>query len=538
MQKTDPNTLDTDGDILRNPLSISPFLLKDTLHAIALDAVRVGHARSTLSVARGDPLYMANHQAKQALALMTKAAADISVLLATEEDGSLCALVEQAWQSACGAAAPQVVAWADQIILAAAEAMEDGTAGDARANLLSALARHLGGEGYGDPQGEPVIRTLVARHMEEHVLGLPIGHLPTSEVVLTDGAGGAIGATLNAQVAAGYLRSGDTVAMVAPLYAPYQEVCQKLGLNLLLLHCRSEAGYIPDETDLEQFAIAAAATPFKLLIVVEPSNPTGRPMPPAVVDAAAQIVREQRAVVLLDIVYQELLDAPTTQYTLAHALPEQTLIIYSLSKAYCQTGSRVGAIATTAGGATWIGMCMGFTLPLRRALVRAKDANGGATAHVTMVPPAQQWKAITHLLLGEEHLRRWRAELKHRYSAFCQGLGLPIPLGLGQAVVPYYLMVDLAELVTDWSQEVAFKCLRAQMDAGEVSPGDALRALAEAGVEVLYAARFFPQREEAHRWLVRISVANQPVPALREVAVRTRAALRALTLQSTNRLAA
>jgi N-succinyldiaminopimelate aminotransferase len=75
-----------------------------------------------------------------------------------------------------------------------------------------------------------------------------------------------------------------------------------------------------------------------------PSNPTGRVLPPAWLEALAELARRRDLWLLSDEVYEEYV------YRGSHAsigalAPERTVSVFSFSKSYGMAGSRVGALA-------------------------------------------------------------------------------------------------------------------------------------------------------------------------------------------------
>lgn len=397
--------------------------------------------------------------------------------------------------------------------------------GQQESTLLLRMAEGIHGRRYGAPAGDPPAQAVMAHHLNHHVFGLSSAQAFTPDtLVFTDGAGHGIGTVVNALRDTSYLRPGDTVALLAPLYAPYQEIAALRGLHVLPLYGAKEHNYQPGPVERMHFEAAAREQQVKLLIAVDPSNPTGRPLSRSTVRWLAALLQELGAIALVDAVYQELLDQPTLQHTLLHELPEQTLIIYSLSKAYCQTGSRLGAIAYSPLAERWLERRIGAHP--RKLLLAGKDSSGGPLAHVTLLATPEQWRTICLLLLPEPHLAQWRAALKRRYTLFHQLLDLELPADLGRSVVPYYLLLELDQLAERWAaKEPRYRPLTQAIAAGGMRPGRLLEILADHGVEVLYAARFYPGREEEHRWHVRISVANQPEAVLAEAAARMRLAL-------------
>jgi N-succinyldiaminopimelate aminotransferase len=75
-----------------------------------------------------------------------------------------------------------------------------------------------------------------------------------------------------------------------------------------------------------------------------PSNPTGRVLPRACLEALAELARQRDLWLLSDEVYEDYVYRGE-HVSIGSLAPERTLSVYSFSKAYGMAGNRVGALA-------------------------------------------------------------------------------------------------------------------------------------------------------------------------------------------------
>jgi aspartate/methionine/tyrosine aminotransferase len=182
---------------------------------------------------------------------------------------------------------------------------------------------------YTDVWGLPDLRDAIAARASAQT-GVPVAR---ANVLVTGGA------------------TAGLMAAVAALVAPGEEVLL-LGPRWPLIegHVRL-AGATPVEVplfigDLSPDAAAAAVRArvtekTAAVYVNTPSNPTGRVLPPATVDALARVAREANLWLIADEVYELYVYAGTHRPAYA-AAPERTIAAHSLSKAWGLAGARCG----------------------------------------------------------------------------------------------------------------------------------------------------------------------------------------------------
>ena len=198
---------------------------------------------------------------------------------------------------------------------------------------------------YTSPTGIPELKQAIADKLlrENDVSVSP------NQVVVTSGVKHAVNNVLQA-----LLNPGDEVLIPAPYWVTYPELVKLYGGVPVFLPTSVETGYKITPAQLE-----AAVTPrTKLLILCNPSNPTGMVYGRTELEAFADILVRHDVYVLSDEIYEHILYDGRERVSIASLGPkilERTLIVNGLSKAYAMTGWRVGYFAGPANLAKAIG---------------------------------------------------------------------------------------------------------------------------------------------------------------------------------------
>ena len=139
------------------------------------------------------------------------------------------------------------------------------------------------------------------------------------------------------------IEPGDRVVTVSPLYRQTWGLAQNLGATVVSLNLRPELDWQPDPTDIER-----VITPdTKLIIVINPNNPTGRILTEESRSKILDCARGSGAWLLADEVYQgaELGGNTTPSFWGTY---ERVIVVNGLSKAYGLPGLRIGWIVAPA----------------------------------------------------------------------------------------------------------------------------------------------------------------------------------------------
>lgn len=207
-------------------------------------------------------------------------------------------------------------------------------------DMLKRLAANSGSNksaGYGEIEGEPVLRDVYARHVND-IYG---SNLDSANIHITSGCNQAFVATLMALT-----QAGDRIVLTNPCYFNHEATANMLGLDIAYAPCKQSDTFLPSLDTL----LPLLTESVRVVALVSPNNPTGAVYPP---DLLASIFKEcqRRGIwLLLDETYRDFL--PESQRP-SHQLFsndnwQQTFVqLYSFSKALCIPGHRLGAL--TAG---------------------------------------------------------------------------------------------------------------------------------------------------------------------------------------------
>ena len=141
------------------------------------------------------------------------------------------------------------------------------------------------------------------------------------------------------------LNPGDEVIVPAPYWVTYTESVAMAGGVPVVVNCDEASGF---KMTPEQFE--AAITPkTKLLILNNPSNPTGMFYDKAELQALADICVKHDLYIMSDEIYYGLLydnKEFTSVAALSEDIKERTVIVNGVSKSYAMTGWRIGYTAS------------------------------------------------------------------------------------------------------------------------------------------------------------------------------------------------
>jgi N-succinyldiaminopimelate aminotransferase len=199
------------------------------------------------------------------------------------------------------------------------------------------VAEHPGMHRYTSVHGLPeLLDAIVERERERTGLALE-----RENVLVAAGATGGLGA-----VAGAILDPGDEVLILAPYWPLIEGIVRSF-------HGRPVAVPILDELGRSGAAAEAGAAVAAVerhlsprtvaLYVSTPNNPSGRVLPPAWIEAFAELARRRDLWLISDEVYEPFVYAGEHRRALPLA-PERTFLSQTFSKAYGMAGNRCGYI--------------------------------------------------------------------------------------------------------------------------------------------------------------------------------------------------
>lgn len=342
---------------------------------------------------------------------------------------------------------------------------------------------------YHDPQGEKLVRMVVA-WWHQKTIAEPLNY---EDVVFTAGASHAIGTLFKMLGHEGiqFLNPGDKVLVSSPVYAPYNTIMERRGIEIVNVSVDPFTGKISQNSK----DMLETMTGVKMVLVIDPNNPTGFALDQPSLKLLADFAKKQDALVVTDEVYSSFFDE---EHSVVDLAPERTIRIQARSKIERSTGLRFGDVLINKKANEYLTKyLLRGLLPegqdFKKAFVFAKGPGGihGEFQHTTFVPGPAQYLGAAHMLLGSEERTRFKGWLVENHEIFNQILGLP------HKGNRYYLIFDMNDIPGCTKQLV--------------SPEQKIVELAKRGVVLLPANLFFSEEDrnaKDRRNTVRASLVN------------------------------
>lgn len=190
---------------------------------------------------------------------------------------------------------------------------------------------------YGDFRGTLSLREALVQKLSDFN-GLDYG---VDEVIVTNGLTHASFAAFMAAI-----DPGDEVVLLAPYYPQHIGKTELAGGRMVIAELDKADGFA-----IRREAIEAVLTPAtRMIVIVNPANPTGRVYTRAELQIVADIAIERDLLVLSDEVYEYITYGSARHVSIA-ALPgmrERTITCFAFTKAYSMDGWRIGYLTADA----------------------------------------------------------------------------------------------------------------------------------------------------------------------------------------------
>ncbi|MFN4128302.1 MAG: pyridoxal phosphate-dependent aminotransferase [Paracoccaceae bacterium] len=266
---------------------------------------------------------------------------------------------------------------------------------------------------YMHPLGLPALRQAIA----DNIVAYGGAHYAPENIVVTPGGQHAMFV-----IALALLNPGDEILVPCPGYNPYHQAAEMAGAETVHIRTSMETNFC-----VTAEMVRAHITPrSKILVLINPNNPTGTVTPPAEVARIAEVAKEHDLIVISDEIYSRLTYGNHTVQPVA-ALPgmfERTITLSGMSKAYAMTGWRIGYFAGPPD--------------LIPALAEINHAFAISTAAVS------QHAALAALTGSQDCVEEMRAIYDERRRVLCAGLTeLGIPYAEPQGA--FYVYADVSK---------------------------------------------------------------------------------------------
>ena len=189
---------------------------------------------------------------------------------------------------------------------------------------------------YSSNRGYLGLRQKVAQLLKEQTT---VDYDSDQEIIMTCGCSEAIN---NACLA--FIEPGDEVIIFTPAFVSYQNtvlLCEGIPVEIPL---KASNGF---QIDIEELK-SKITNKTKMMIINNPSNPTGAVYQKEILEKVCQLARENNILILADEIYNQL-DYEKQYVSIAsfENMKDYTIIVNGFSKAYAMTGWRMGYIASS-----------------------------------------------------------------------------------------------------------------------------------------------------------------------------------------------
>jgi aspartate aminotransferase len=190
---------------------------------------------------------------------------------------------------------------------------------------------------YGQSQGDPeFIESLLSYY---HKLGF--NFLETKNLQITSGGSEAISLAMFATT-----EPGDEILVFEPLYTNYLTYAVVNGITLNPVKTYSSSGFhLPTENEIEK----SIGPKTRAILFCSPNNPTGTVYSENETKMLVRIAKKHHLFLLSDEVYREFTYDGRNQISLfsfMQEIPDQAIVLDSLSKRYSLCGARLGALVS------------------------------------------------------------------------------------------------------------------------------------------------------------------------------------------------
>lgn len=191
---------------------------------------------------------------------------------------------------------------------------------------------------YTSNRGYPALRKVLQDYIQRET---GQEYDPETEILVTSSAAEALNNTIMT-----FVDEGDEVIVLTPAFISYKCLVNMCGAKYIDIPMDPEKGF---QVDIEAVK-AAVSDKTKMLILNNPSNPTGAVFSREVLEEICKLAVERNFLVLSDEIYSRLVYDGAQFHSVASfpGMRDRAVIISGFSKTFAMTGWRVGYIATDA----------------------------------------------------------------------------------------------------------------------------------------------------------------------------------------------
>ncbi len=208
------------------------------------------------------------------------------------------------------------------------------TPSDIKEATIQAINKNL--THYTSNRGYPALRGVLQDYIKRET---GIEYNPETEIILTCGAAEALNNVLLT-----FVDEGDEVIVLTPAFVSYKCLVNMCGAKFVEVPLDAANGF-----QIDVAAVKAAVTEkTKMLMLNNPSNPTGAVFNHESLAELCALAREHNFMILADEIYSRLVYDGKSFSSIAsfEGMKERAVIVSGFSKTFAMTGWRLGYIAT------------------------------------------------------------------------------------------------------------------------------------------------------------------------------------------------
>ncbi|MBM3422305.1 MAG: aminotransferase class I/II-fold pyridoxal phosphate-dependent enzyme [Chlorobi bacterium] len=233
------------------------------------------------------------------------------------------------------------------------------------------------------------------------------------------------------------LNPGDEVLCPSPGYPLYAALIGRQEATCVSYRLDPANRWLPDPQEIERLITRRT----RLLVVINPNNPTGSLCPPDLLAAIADIAERHNIVCLADEVYRKLVYSQTHHPLASFAGNDLCVVtLESLSKNYMAAGWRTG----------WMTITNSRLVPdIRAALQKLADAR-------VCAPAAPQYAIPAALSLGNDYLAPVMEKLRERRDLTVRMVNAIEGLSCSTPEAAFYVMAKADPAVHRFASDEEF----------------------------------------------------------------------------------
>lgn len=224
-------------------------------------------------------------------------------------------------------------------------------------------------------------------------------------------------------IALSLLDPGDEIIVPCPGYNPYGQAAEMSDAVVVPVHMAMETNFT-----LTAEMVEAHITPkSKILVLINPNNPTGSVTPPDEVRRIAEVAKKHDLIVISDEIYSRLTFGNNTVLPVASlpGMKERTITLSGFSKAYAMTGWRIGYLAGP-----------------RDLIMPMSEVNHAFAISTAAV---SQHAALAAMTGSQQCVEDMRQTYDGRRAAICKGLDA-MGMGYAEPQGAFYVYANVASL--------------------------------------------------------------------------------------------